>query len=82
MNENDNLDEIVAEYKKGNFSRAGYFTDLDCLEKFVELVIKNQSGKKYTFSSYNGAAFDNFLLFEAFEKKDLINLKSVLFCNN
>ena len=32
MNENDNLDEIVAEYKNDDFSRAGYFTDLDCLD--------------------------------------------------
>ena len=79
----DSIGDLYESYlKNGSSDSIGYFMGKNCVNEFLELIKKIQPNFKFTFCAYNGASFDSFILYEYFNKQDMIDRNSVVIANN
>lgn len=67
LNELNKIKDEIANIRKPddkNFKGCHNYIGYDCGAKFIEWFSNNRAGNTFTFVSYNGACYDNFLFFE------------------
>lgn len=65
--------ENVVKQTLDNKERCHNYVGFDCNDTFIDWVIKFQHGRILKFVSYNGANFDNFILFSAITDYKLLH---------